>query len=228
MLVTSDEPEEVLRDLARLCGERKWHLATWTAAGGEEGASDPLAAVKALPVSGDGETPSILAMVHVHRYFQSAELLAAIRTSLAAGKTRRALLVLVQPTEQLPAELRRDFVTVAHPLPSRDELDAVARGVATEPGELPEELWAVLDAAAGLTRSEAENAFALSLVRHGRLDPDPLWELKAKQLAGSGALTLHRSGPGFSALGGLNALKDFCRTALTNRHPHAEPKGVCC
>ena len=102
----------------------------------------------------------------------------------------------------------------------------MARGVATEPGELPEELWPVLDAAAGLTRGEAENAFALSLVRHGKLDPDPLWELKARQLRSGGPLTLHRNGEGFAALGGLNALKDFCRTALTNLHPVAEPKGV--
>ena len=226
VLVTSDEPEEVLRDLARLCGERNWNLATWAADGGEDGPADPLAAVKALPASGDGETPSVLAMVHVHRFFNSAELLAAVRTTLAAGKTRRTHLVMVQPTGDLPAELRRDFVTVAHPLPSREELDAVARGVATESGELPDPLTPVLDAAAGLTRSEAENAFALSLVRHGRLDPDPLWEMKARQLKSGGPLSLHRGGPGFDALGGMNALKAFCRSALTNGSPAAEAKGV--
>ena len=226
VLVTSDEPDEVLRDLARLCGERNWNLATWAADGGENGPADPLAAVRALPGSGDGETPSVLAMVHAHRYFQSAELLSAVRTTLAAGKTRRTHLVLVQPTGELPPELRRDFAIVDHPLPSREDLDAVARGVATEPGELPDETGPVLDAAAGLTRSEAENAFALSLVRHGRLDPDPLWEMKAKQLAAGGPLSLHRGGPGFDALGGMNALKAFCRTALTNASPTAEAKGT--
>ena len=228
VVVTSDEPEEVLRDLARLCGERNWNLATWTADGGEDGPADPLAAVKALPQSGDGETPSVLAMVHAHRYFQSAELLAAVRTSLSAGKTRRTHLVLVQPSTELPPELRRDFAVVDAPLPSRDDLDAVARGVATESGELPEELHPVLDAAAGLTRGEAENAFALSLVRHGRLDPDPLWEMKAKQLAAGGPLALHRGGAGFAALGGLEALKEFCRSALTASSGDAEPRGVLC
>ena len=115
VLVASDEPDEVLRDLARLCGERNWNLATWTADGGEEGPADPLAAVKALPASGDGETPSVLAMVHAHRFFQSAELLAAVRTTLSAGKTRRTHLVLVQPSTELPPELRRDFALVDHP-----------------------------------------------------------------------------------------------------------------
>ena len=226
VLVASDEPEEVLRDLARLCGERGWNLVNWTADGGEDGPADPLAAVTALPASGDGETPSVMAMVHAHRFFNSSELLAAVRSALAAGKTRRTHLVLVQPSGELPPELRRDFAVVDHPLPSRDDLDAVARGVATEPGELPEEIGPVLDAAAGLTRSEAENAFALSLVRHGRLDPGPLWEMKAKQLAAGGPLSLSRGGPGFAALGGLAALKAFCRTALTNGSPAAEAKGT--
>ncbi len=226
LLVATHEPEEAVRDLAAVCRERNWTFASWTANGGEEGPADPLAAAKALPQSGDGETPAVLAMVHLHRFFQSAELLAAIRATLAAGKTRRTCLVLIQPTSDLPPELKRDFAALDHPLPSRGELDGVAKGVATETGELPEEMWSVLDAAAGLTRSEAENAFALSLVRHGKLDPDPLWELKAKQLTGFGPLTLHRNGPGFGSLGGLNALKEFCRSALTNRHRHAEPKGV--
>ncbi|QDT16551.1 AAA family ATPase [Alienimonas californiensis] len=227
VLAVSPEPEEVLRDLAGLCRERGWNLATWTADGGEDGPADPLAAVKSLPQSGDGETPSLLAMTHPQRYLNSSpELQAAVRSALAAGKTRRTHLLLVQPASDLPPELARDFAVLDCPLPSRAELEAVARGVATEEGELPEPLTPVLDAAAGLTRSEAENAFALSLVRHGRLDPDPLWELKARQLAAGGPLSLHRGGSGFDALGGMQALKTFCRTALTNGSPRAEAKGV--
>ncbi|QDT15080.1 ATP-dependent zinc metalloprotease FtsH 1 [Alienimonas californiensis] len=226
VLAVSPEPEEVLRDLTGLCRERGWNFAPWTADGGEDGPADPLAAMKALPQSGDGETPSLLAMVHPQRYLNSPELLAAMRSALAAGKTRRTHLILIQPTGELPPELSRDFAVLDCPLPSREELEAVARGVATEEGELPDPLTPVLDAAAGLTRSEAENAFALSLVRHGRLDPDPLWELKAKQLAAGGPLSLSRGGPGFDALGGMEALKTFCRTALTNGSPRAEAKGV--
>ena len=81
-------------------------------------------------------------------------------------------------------------------------------------------------AAAGPTRGEAVNAFALSPVRHGRLDPDPLWEAKAKRLAARGPSTLHGGGPGFGSLGGLNARKEFRRAALINLHAVAEPEGV--
>ncbi|MCA9564427.1 MAG: AAA family ATPase, partial [Myxococcales bacterium] len=79
----------------------------------------------------------------------------------------------------------------------------------------------VLEAGAGLTRAEAENAFSLALVRHGRLTPEPLWQLKTASLRKSSALSLHRGGQAFQDLGGLDALKHFCRSALS------PPAGVC-
>ena len=130
---------------------------------------------------------------------------------------------------QLPPELEVQFVVVEHEPPGRDQLEAIARGVATEPGELPDgdELGAVLDAAAGLARAEAEGAFALSLVRHGRLAPAPLWEIKAGMLRKSGLLALHRGGASFAGLGGLGALKAFCSRALRRGRPEgARARGV--
>jgi hypothetical protein len=97
---------------------------------------------------------------------------------------------------QIPAELERQFVVIEHELPDREQLAAIARSVAAEPGELPEghAFEAVVEAAGGLTRLEAEGAFALSLVRHGRVEPGPLWELKSSQLKKSALLSLHRGG----------------------------------
>jgi hypothetical protein len=58
-------------------------------------------------------------------------------------------------------------------------LEAIARGIGTEPGDLPDgpQLAALLDASAGLTRMEAEGAYSLSLVRHGRIRPEEVWDL---------------------------------------------------
>ena len=88
--------------------------------------------------------------------------------------------MVLSPVVQIPVELERQFVVVEHDLPGREQLEEIAQGVAMEDGELPEgdDLGLVLDAASGLTRMEAENAFSLSLVRHGKLAPETLWELK--------------------------------------------------
>ena len=87
----------------------------------------------------------------------------------------------------------------------------------------------MLDAAAGLTRMEAENAFSLSLVREERITADTVWELKTQTLRKSGLLSLYRGREDFSSLGGLAALKAFCKRALLHSqrsHPLRRPRGV--
>jgi ATP-dependent 26S proteasome regulatory subunit len=87
----------------------------------------------------------------------------------------------------------------------------------------------VLDAAAGLTRLEAENAFSLSLVRHGRITPDAIWELKSGMLKKSGLLQLYRGVEKFDSLGGLENLKAFCKRSLlqpSRDNPLKRPRGV--
>jgi SpoVK/Ycf46/Vps4 family AAA+-type ATPase len=150
---------------------------------------------------------------------------------VASGKQNRVILVILAPVVQLPVELEKLFVVVEHDLPSQDELEQIARGIATEEGELPEdaELQSVLDAAAGLTRMEAENAFSLSLVRENRITADAVWELKTQTLKKSGTLTLYQGQDDFSSLGGLAALKTFCKRALlsTSQRNHLHrPRGV--
>ena len=159
---------------------------------------------------------ALLVLRNFNRFLNNIEVVQALDSAIAAGKTGRTFVVVLSAVVNIPVELERLFVVVEHDLPGRDQLERIARGIATEPGELPEGegLMAVLDAAAGLTRVEAENALSLSLVRHGRATPDALWELKAQTLKKSGLLSLHRGGESFADLGGLEALKSFCTRAL--------------
>ncbi len=82
-----------------------------------------------------------------------------------------------------------------------------------------EQLERLLDAGAGLTRYEAEGAFALSLTRHNALRPEAVWELKAQTLRKNNLLTLYRGPESFDSLGGLDNLKEFCRRALRPGRP---------
>ena len=66
------------------------------------------------------------------------------------------------------------------------------------------------------------NAFSLSLVRKGKLEPEAVWELKTQALKKSGLLALHRGRESFTDLGGLEAMKGFCAKALRPR-PVNEP-----
>ena len=240
--VRSHEHDDAVAEIAGLCRTNHWALATWDvdrglalagqpadAPGALPGAADPLAALRALGALATPEGTALLVLRNFHRFLGSPEVVQALDTRVVAGRRDRTFVVILAPAVQLPPELEKLFVVVDHDLPCRDQLEAIARGVATEPGELPggDGLGAVLDAAAGLTRMEAENAFSLALVRHGRLAPEPLWELKGQALKASGLLTLHRGGETFADLGGLEALKAFCSRALRRGgHPAARPRGI--
>ena len=239
--IESQEHDDAVAETATLCREEGWRLAVWDVDGGlsvvgqsraaETGASDPLAAIRTLPTLATNDQPALLVLVNFHRFLGSGEIVQALAKQLAAGKQNRTFVVILAPIVQLPPELEKQFVVVEHELPPRDQLAEIARGIATETDELPSgaDYERVLDAAAGLTRYEAEGAFSLSLVRHGRLRADVLWEQKAQMLKKSGLLSLHRGGETFADLGGLDSLKAFCLRAMRKQgaaNPLLRPRGV--
>ena len=239
--VQSFEHDDAIAEIARLCRQQRWALATWdidrglnlqgrdTDSGTAVSAGDPLAAIRSLGAMANPDGTALLVLRNFNRFLNNIEVVQALDSAIAAGKTGRTFVVVLSAVVNIPVELERQFVVIEHDLPGRDQLERIARGIATEPGELPEGegLTAVLDAAAGLTRVEAENALSLSLVRHDRVTPDVLWELKAQTLKKSGLLTLHRGGESFADLGGLEALKSFCTRALRpGRRADARARGV--
>ncbi|MCH8148358.1 MAG: AAA family ATPase, partial [Planctomycetes bacterium] len=224
--VQSHEHQDALTEIATLCRDEDWQLATWDVDAGlnlqgqsedvdSAGGNDPLAAIRAVNALATPDGTAILVLQNFHRFMQSAEIVQALSRQIVAGKQNRTIVVILSPIVQIPTELEKMFVVIEHELPSREQLAEIARGIATEDEELPEggELEIVLDAASGLTRHEAENAFSLSLVRHSRITPPAVWELKSQMLKKSGLLTLHRGGESFDQLGGLDSLKAFCLRA---------------
>ena len=127
---------------------------------------------------------TLLVLHDFNRFLNNIEVVQALDSAISAGKTGRTFVVVFSAVVQIPVELERQFVVIEHDLPGRNQLERIAHGIANEPGEPPEgeELTAALDAAAGLTRVEAENAVSLSLVRHDQVTPDVLWDLMAQTL----------------------------------------------
>ena len=239
--IQSFEHDDALREIAQMCRDHDWKLAVWDLAQGlqipgseqpvDAGGSDPLAAIRSINALARPESSAILVLANFHRFLNSAEIVQGLVHQITTGKQNRTFILILAPVVQIPTELEKLMVVVEHDLPSRDQLEEIARGIATEEGELPEgdELATVLDAAAGLTRYEAEGAFSLSLVRHQAVRPEAVWELKAGMLKKSGLLSLHRGRESFGNLGGLKALKGFCLRAMRrqgHQDPLKRPRGV--
>ena len=241
--IQSHEHDDALAEIAQMCRDESWRLAVWDIERGlhlpgqansqtaDVGGNDPLAAIRSLNALASADSSALLVMVNAHRFMQSAEVVQALAQQVSAGKGNRTFVVILSALVQIPTELEKLFVVVEHELPSREQLAEIARGIAVEDGELPEgpALDTVLDAAAGLTRYEAESAISLSLVRHRRVTPEAIWDLKSGMLKKSGLLSLHRGSEDFSGLGGLSSLKAFCKRSLlqTGRsNPLKRPRGV--
>ena len=200
--VQSFEHDDAIAEIARLCRQQGWSLATWdvdrglAVAGPDDGASTAAPPPTRWPRSrrsaalATPEGTAILVLRNFHRFLGSVEIVAGARHGhhrrQAGPQVRRRPV----PGRADPPELEQLSWSSSTTCPAATSSEQIARSIATEPGELPEgeELSAVLDAAAGLTRVEAENAFSLSLVRHGRVASDVLWEFKAQTLKKSGLM----------------------------------------
>lgn len=238
--IESHEHQDALSEIAGLCRRECWQLATWDvdrglSVGGDTetsgGGQDPLAAIRSLGAMATPEGTAILVLQNFHRFLASAEIVQALARQIVGGKQCRTFIVVLAPVVNIPIELEKLFIVLPHDLPQREQLLEIARGIGTESGELPDGpvLEQLLDAAAGLTRYEAEAAFSLSLVRHGRLQAEAVWELKCQTIKKSGLLQLYRGEEDFSSLGGLNAVKTFCRRALLQPgrgNPLKRPRGI--
>ncbi len=236
--IESHEHDDALADISKLCHREHWHLAVWDIDAGlrlsgqqtasESAGTDPLAAIRALSALASTDGTALLVLVNFHRFLGSAEIVQALARQISVGKQHRTFMVIVAPVVQIPVELEKHFVVIEHDLPNHEQLQEIVQGIATEAGELPErdELTRVLNAASGLTRYEAEGAFSLSLVRHGRIEPSAIWELKSQTLKKSGLLSLYTGGERFEQLGGLDALKSFCLRALRTTSQFVKPRGL--
>jgi SpoVK/Ycf46/Vps4 family AAA+-type ATPase len=247
--VQTFEPDEAIAEIGKLCRRSAWTLAKWDVSSGlavadqspDNSAVDPLATIRAAGHLTSTDGTAVLVLRNFHRFLGSIEIVQALENQLSTGKQDRIVIVILAPVVQIPIELERQFVVVEHEMPSRNELLEIAQDIATEPDDLPAEpetLERLLDAASGMTRVEAENAFSLSVVRAddrraagdaletARITPEVLWELKMADLKKFGLLEMHRGGERFDDLAGLDNLKQFCRRALANTRRTAKARGV--
>ena len=241
--VQSNEPDEAERELLHQAQQKRWKLAVWDVATGlripghadgsitDAGAGDPLAALRALPTLADPNGTSLLLLHNFNRFLNNPEVIQTTFAQLIAGKQQRTFLVVLSTVVQIPVELEKLFVVLEHPLPDRQALERIARELTSDsPEDLPQgdDLQRVLDAAAGLTRYEAEGAFALSLTRHNSFQPQTIWDIKSGTLRKNGLLTLHRGNETLDDLGGLQTLKGFCLRALAPRRSNVtvKPRGI--
>jgi hypothetical protein len=174
-------------------------------------ANDPLDVLQAIEEQWE-RTITLLKDYHLFLEEANPILLRKFKDVLAEGKTKQKTILLSGCRLVLPPELERELTVIELSLPGREELRTVLQGILESAGLAGMEAEAqekVIDAAGGLTTTEAENAFALSFVQCRTIDPVMVAREKALAVKKNGILELIETKESLASIGGLDALKDW-------------------
>ena len=249
-LLTYEEQrlDTVLEDVARGHGKELW---TWSVTGGlarvQGGRTDPagrhrepfeaLAAIERL------EAPAIVALKDFHPYLGDAGVVRRLRELAFHLKGTFKTVCLVSPTLSIPPELEKEVTVIDVPLPSVRELYGLLRDIVAvirKGGKVQVDLdrdkaLQLVQAARGLTLSEAENAFAKAVVADQRLseaDVRLILEEKKQVIRKSGLLEYQEAGELLADVGGNEGLKEWLARRAgsfsdsARRFGLPEPKGL--
>ncbi len=126
-------------------------------------------------------------------------------------------IVMISPVFECPETLDKEFTLIDFPYPSAHELRSALRIIKHEiPANYPQAVKFadaheedLLLAAAGLTINEAENAYALSLVKHKNFNIPTIIDEKKQIIKKTGIIEFREPRFSFDEVGGLDALKSW-------------------
>ncbi|MDF2720706.1 MAG: hypothetical protein K0Q59_381 [Paenibacillus sp.] len=213
------EEERALAQLAKVAGNLSLKLKIWSVTEGwlnkETGkrleATDPVEALNAVR---DGEDSSLYVFLNFHFYLGSPEVLQKMKDLIPIAKSRGRHLVFLSCRVDLPPEIEKEITLIDIPLPSIEELSAVLDTVlesVPHPIQV-DDRKALLENALGLTCAEAENVFALSLVRHKSFSIESIRDVqqeKSNVIRKSGLLEFISAELTTEEIGGLDLLKSW-------------------
>jgi ATP-dependent 26S proteasome regulatory subunit len=247
LYLVSHEEQRVEAELKSIAAELGYQLFAWsitagliaTDTGSSRGCQDPMEVLGTIP---DLPENSIVLLRDYHLFFDEPNpmLLRQLKDQIRAGKVQGKTLAVLGCRLKLPPELEREFTVVDFALPGAEALREVLIGIVESTAENrrgfvapnPEASAALIDAARGLTTTEAEDAFALSVVESENLNPVIVSREKAQAVKKNGLLELIETSESLESIGGLDLLKDWLlkrREAFTPRaveYGLPSPKGV--
>lgn len=180
-----------------------------TGSGAGRACPDPLAALEQID-NLEGDVVVLLRDFGIHFEDNDPVLTRKLRDTLRGARSTGKLLVLLGVWKPLAPELEREITRLDLELPDSEALATVLDGIlaSADLSELsPGIREAALNAAGGLTTLEAENAFALSVIEAGAIQPTVIGREKAHALKKSGLLEVIETTESLDSIGGLDALK---------------------
>ncbi len=249
--IVSWEESRVLEKIKTMSERHQKKLLVWSTTRGiftpedgpekiNEATRDPLNALNHIEKFPD---PAIFVFLDFHPFLGDQTVIRKLRDLVSNLKGTYETLMILSPVLTVPVELEKDLSIIDYDLPDYTEinelLEAILQVVSKNEQiqiELnPQDREKLVKASLGLTRSEAENAFARVIVEDKRLtvnDVEKVLEEKKQAIRKSKLLEYYESKEEFANVGGLDILKDWLFTrssAFTQRAQSfglPQPKGI--
>jgi AAA+ superfamily predicted ATPase len=224
ILLVTPEEERALETIRRSCERIQRPLLTWDIADGFQvlsgpgsppSARDPLTALEQVEKESGN---SLFVLKDFHEFWNDPRIKRKLRSVAQELKFTKKSIVVTAPCRELPEELKDLTVIVDFPAPGAAELEAVLERLSKSPGvkvkltDLGQEK--LIQAAVGLTASQAQRVFAKAVVTDGVLDDqdiDLVTEEKKQVIRESQALEFYAATETPANVGGLGMLKRWLR-----------------
>lgn len=240
LAIVSSEEARVEAEVATVCKDLERKLLAWSSTEGlvdtQEGrvtpCPDPLDALELLDTPFNTDTPRLVVLLRDLQLYldqNDPQLLRRLKDSLRLAKGNGHTVLLLGCRLKLPPELKHEITVIDYQLPSPAELKVVLDGI-IKSAELKRvskaQRESALQSALGLTTTEAENAFALSIIESKGIDPVIIAREKANTLKQSGLLEVVPATTSLDDIGGLNNLKQWLAGRSGTFQSHARKYGL--
>jgi ATP-dependent 26S proteasome regulatory subunit len=241
-LVTWEE-RRVDKALRSLASQLQKRVHFWRVSRGFDALEDGDSPANALNQAVRSRERAFFVLQDFHPYLEDPLHVRLLRDAAHALKTSYKTLFLVSPVLKIPPELEKEITVIDVPLPGREDLSrllqemvqplARSRSITVEEDCALEER--VVQAALGLTESEAANVFAKVLVEDRAFtleDVSRIVEEKRQIIRKAGLLEYCQVSERMDDVGGLDLLKEWLRTRAGAFSEKArefglpEPKGL--
>ena len=223
LAVITSEEARAEAEIAAACSSLKRKLHAWssteglvdTAEGRVTPCPDPLEALQLLDGMFAADNPRhvvLLRDLQLHLEQSDPMLVRRIKDVLRIAKANGHALILLGCRLKLPPELEHEISHVDFSMPDPTRLGTVLDGIVKSAKiknvrETVRE--SALQSALGLTTTEAENAFALSVVETKGIDHKIVAREKARTLKRNGLIEVVEATTSLDDIGGLNHLKEW-------------------
>jgi SpoVK/Ycf46/Vps4 family AAA+-type ATPase len=240
LAVISSEEARAEGEIAAVCADLKRRLHAWSSTEGlvdvkdnrVSACPDPLEALQLLDGMFAQTSPRhvvLLRDLQLHLDQSDPMLVRRLKDILRVAKANGHALVLLGCRLKLPPELEHEVTHVDFTLPGPPQLGAVLNGIlgSAKIKSLPEPVReAALQSALGLTTTEAENAFALSVVETKAIDPKVIAREKARTLKKNGLVEVVEATTSLQDIGGLGLLKEWLQRRASAFSESAKAYGL--